>query len=122
MSGHFAKVDGNFGFRLEAAPAHPGLLAMAAPWTDATSHRRLMQRSAGLSATIVLTRDATGGRVRSRRDGGVTIDYTLGRKEQSLLARGIAAAARVQIAAGADEVHTLHATGLAFKKQAKTSA
>ncbi|HVE32185.1 MAG TPA: GMC family oxidoreductase [Gemmatimonadaceae bacterium] len=122
MSGHFAKVDGNFGFRLEAAPAHPGLLAMAAPWTDATSHRRLMQRSAGVSATIVLTRDATGGRVRSRRDGGVTIDYTLGRKEQSLLARGIAAAARVQIAAGADEVHTLHATGLAFKKQAKTSA
>jgi len=122
MSGHFSRLDGNFGFRLEAAPAHPGLLALAAPWTDARSHRRLMQRSAGISATIALTRDAAGGRVRARRDGGVTIEYTMGRKEQSLVARGIAAAARVQIAAGAEEVHTLHANGLAFRRSAKVSS
>ena len=120
LSGHFSRLDGNFGFRLEAAPAHPGLLAMAAPWTDARSHRRLMQRSAHVSATIALTRDASGGRVRARRDGGVTIEYTLGRREQSLVSRGIASAARVQIAAGADEVHTLHANGLVFRRSATT--
>jgi len=122
LSGHFARLDGNYGFRLEAAPAHPGLLALAVPWTDARSHRRLMQRLAHVSATIALTRDTTGGRVRSRRDGGVTIDYTLGRKEQSLLARGIAAAARVQLAAGAEEVHTLHASGPALRRSATTTA
>jgi len=122
LSGHFSRLDGNFGFRLEAAPVHPGLLALAAPWTDARSHRRLMQRSASVSATIALTRDAAGGRVRARRDGGVTVDYTMGRKELSLVARGIAAAARVQLAAGAEEVHTLHATGLALKRSATTSA
>ncbi|HEV8217740.1 MAG TPA: GMC family oxidoreductase, partial [Gemmatimonadaceae bacterium] len=122
LSGQFSRLDGNFGFRLEAAPAHPGLFAMAVPWTDARSHRRLMQRSANVSATIALTRDATGGRVRARRDGGVTIDYSLGRREQSLVARGIAAAARVQLAAGADEVHTLHANGLAFRQGKTTSA
>ena len=116
LSGHFARLDGNFGFRLEAAPAHPGLLALAAPWTDAKSHRTLMQRAAHVSATIVLTRDATGGQVRSRRDGGVAIDYTIGRREQSLLARGIASAARVQFAAGAAEVHTLHANAPVLKR------
>jgi len=121
LSGQFSRFEGNFGFRLEAAPAHPGLLAMAVPWTTARSHRRLMQRSAHVSATIALTRDATGGRVRSRRDGGLTIDYTMGRREQSLVARGIAAAARVQIAAGAEEVHTLHSAGLAFRGNAKMS-
>jgi len=122
LSGHFARLDGNYGFRLEAAPAHPGLLALAAPWTDARSHRRLMQRSAHVSTTIALTRDATGGRVRSRRDGSVTIDYALGRREQSLVARGIAAAARVQLAAGAEEVHTLHANGPTLRRSATTSA
>ena len=81
-----------------------------------------MQRSASVSATIALTRDATGGRVRARRDGGVTIDYALGRREQSLIARGIASAARVQIAAGAQQVHTLHANGLSFTRSATTSA
>jgi choline dehydrogenase-like flavoprotein len=118
LSGHFSRVDGNFGFRLEAAPTHPGLLALAAPWTSARSHRTLMQRAAHVSATIALTRDATGGRVRSRRDGGVTIDYAVGRREQTLLAHGIESAARVQFAAGAEEVHTLHATGPVLRRSA----
>jgi hypothetical protein len=118
LSGHFSRIDGNFGFRLEAAPVHPGLLALAAPWTNARSHRALMQRAAHVSATIALTRDATGGRVRSRRDGGVTIDYTVGRREQALLARGIESAARVQFAAGAEQVHTLHASGPVLERSA----
>jgi len=77
-----------------------------------------MQRAAHVSATIALTRDATGGRVRSRRDGGVTIDYAVGRREQTLLAHGIESAARVQFAAGAEEVHTLHATGPVLRRSA----
>ena len=81
-----------------------------------------MQRAPHVSATIALTRDATGGRVRARRDGGVTIDYPLGRREQSLVARGIATAVRVQLAAGAEEVHTLHASGLSMKRSGATSA
>jgi choline dehydrogenase-like flavoprotein len=52
----------------------------------------------------------------------VTIDYTLGRREQSLVARGIATAARVQFAAGAEAVHTLHASGLTLTRSATASA
>jgi choline dehydrogenase-like flavoprotein len=118
MSAEFARVAGNFGFRLEAAPVHPGLLSIAAPWTSPRAHRRLMQRAAHVSAMIALTRDSSGGQVRARPDGSVRIDYKLGKAERALVTRGISAAARVHLAAGADEVHTLHTRGLTLAKSA----
>ena len=121
MSAQFARAAGNFGFRLEAAPAHPGLLALAAPWTSAREHRRLMQRCSHVSSMIALTRDSNGGRVRARNDGSVRIDYKLGKAERALVAQGMAAAARVHLAAGAEEVHTLHTRGLRLAKSAPTS-
>ncbi|HEY2163264.1 MAG TPA: FAD-dependent oxidoreductase [Gemmatimonadaceae bacterium] len=121
MSAQFARVAGNFGFRLEAAPTHPGLLALAAPWTSARTHRRLMQRAAHVASTIALTRDSSGGRVRARADGSVRIDYKLGKAERGLVAQGISAAARVHLAAGADEVHTLHTRGLTLAKSASST-
>src|SRR5262249_38781370 len=78
VSNHFAHVDGRYGFRIESAPAHPGLLALAIPWTTAAQHRRLMQRSPHSSALIALTRDSIGGRVGVRRDGAALIDYVPG--------------------------------------------
>ena len=119
---HFARIAGGYGFRLETAPAHPGILALALPWTSGPQHRRMMQRFSNSSAFIALTRDASGGTVRVRRDGSAVIDYQPGRMEQSLLGQGAAAAARVHIAAGAEAVHTLHASGLSFRRTAATSA
>jgi choline dehydrogenase-like flavoprotein len=121
MCAHFARVTGNFGFRLEAAPTHPGLLALAAPWTTPRLHRRLMQRAAHVGTMIALSRDESGGRVRARSDGGVRIDYKLGKAERALVVQGIAAAARVHLAAGAEEVHTLHARSATLSKSASPS-
>jgi choline dehydrogenase-like flavoprotein len=114
----FARVSGNYGFRLEAAPVHPGLLAIAVPWRDPREHRRVMQRAAHVAATIALTRDSSGGRVRARSDGGVKIHYRLGKAERALVTQGMVAAARVHVAAGADEVHTLHTRGVTLLKGA----
>jgi choline dehydrogenase-like flavoprotein len=122
VSNHFAKIEGNYGFRLETAPMHPGLMAFAMPWASARQHRRTMQRCANVSAIIALARDASGGRVRVRRDGTTVITYHPGRMEQSLLGRGVAAAVRVHAAAGAQEVHTLYATGLSFRRNAATAS
>lgn len=121
MSAQFARLSGNFGFRLEAAPAHPGLLALAAPWPDPRSHRRLMQRASHVAATIALIRDASGGRVRTRSDGGVRIEYSLGEGERALIARGMESASRLHLAAGAEEVHTLHTRGASLRKGASQS-
>lgn len=116
-----ARADGNFGVRLETAPAHPGIFGFAAPWTNARSYRRLMQRAGDVGAIIVLTRDRASGRVQARRDGSVAVSYRPGKVECALLARGIAGATRVHVAAGAQEVHTLHTRGLSFAPSATTS-
>jgi choline dehydrogenase-like flavoprotein len=93
---------------LETAPGHPGLLALAQPWLGARDHRERMQRAAHVSATIVLTRDRAGGRVSVRREGHAAIDYRPGARELAHLRSGLALAVRAQVAAGADEVLTLH--------------
>ena len=108
MCDEHAELDGNFGVRLEVSPAHPGILALALPWFGARDHRRRMQRAAHVSATIVLTRDATGGRVRVRREGRAAIEYRPGTRELDHMKRGLAAAVRAHVAAGAEEVLTLH--------------
>jgi choline dehydrogenase-like flavoprotein len=117
----FANLHGGYGFRLETAPAHPGLLALALPWTSAVQHRRLMQRVPHAGAIIALCRDAAGGRVMVRHDGTAVVDYVPGRAEQQLVAQGTAAAARVHLAAGATEVHTLHTRPMSIRRTASTT-
>jgi choline dehydrogenase-like flavoprotein len=107
MSEEHAALDGNFGVRLELADAHPGMLALSMPWLGARDHRRRMQRAAHVSATVVLVRDGEGGRIRVRRESRA-IEYRPGGRELSHLKRGIAAAVRAHIAAGAEEIITLH--------------
>jgi choline dehydrogenase-like flavoprotein len=97
-----------YGFRLETAPAHPGLLAMATPWCGARDHRREMQASAHRCAIIVLVRDRAAGRVRLGAGGVPAVDYRPGRQERELLRQGIIAASRVHLAAGARRLLALN--------------
>jgi len=108
MSDNFARLSGLYGFRLETAPAHPGLLALALPCHSAREHKRRMQQAGHASAIIVLTRDKRGGRVRLGRMGQAVIEYAPGAQELAHLRRGVLEAARVHIAAGAKGVETLH--------------
>ena len=108
LSDAFAWQSGTYGFRLETAPAHPGLMALATPWFGARRHRREMQHYAHKSAIIVLVRDRVGGRVQVGRSGRPLINYLPGREERAHLQQGIAEAVRVHLAAGASSVMTLH--------------
>jgi choline dehydrogenase-like flavoprotein len=108
MSDEYGTLDGNYGFRLEVSPAHPGLLALALPWHGARAHRAHMQRAGRVAATIALTRDSSSGRVRVRREGRAAIEYRPGPRELSHLKQGIVAAVRAHVAAGAEEIITLH--------------
>ncbi len=118
----FAGLAGSYGFRLETAPSHPGLLALATPWFGAHDHRRQMQAAAYKSAIIVLVRDRVGGRVQPGRYGRPLITYRPGRQEQAHLRRGVQEAARVHLAAGAHEVLTLHARQQEFRRSARGSS
>ena len=122
MSEEHAALDGNYGVRLEVVPTHPGLLAFALPWFGARDHRQRMQRAANVSATIVLTRDSNGGRVRVRRDGRAAIEYRPGARELSHLKRGLEAAVRAHVAAGAEEVITLHSRPQVLQAKGATAS
>jgi choline dehydrogenase-like flavoprotein len=113
----FGQRRGNYGFRLETAPVHPGLIALAQPWHGARDHRSRMQHAAHVAAVIVLTRDRASGRVRVDPQGRAVVDYVPGRLERVLLQDGIATAAMVHWAAGAAEIHTLHARDFTLRRR-----
>ncbi len=113
-SDQFATLEGNYGFMLESIPSHPGSTAFTLPWFGSQHHRRLMQSAGNMATMLVLGRDRQGGRVGISRAGQPVIDYRAGELEQRLLQRGIVEGTRVQLAAGADKVLTLHTDRLGW--------
>lgn len=117
----FSRLSGFYGFRLEAVPAHPGLLALATPWHGAREHREEMQKSAHKASWVVLVRDRTGGRVRAGRDGRPIVEYRPDPEAHAHLRQGMAAAARLHWAAGALELLALHSRPHQLKRGAGLS-
>ena len=101
MSDAFGEIDGRWGFRMEAAPTHPGLIATGFPWWNSRDHRETMTRCDGIAAFLSLVRDRSEGRISLARDGGVSIQYAPGKADQALLRRASLEMAKVHRAAGA---------------------
>jgi len=104
MCDAFAEAEGPWGFRIEAAPTHPGLIASGFPWWSSDDHRGLMADSRNTAAFIAIVRDRTVGRVALARDGGVDVRYAPGALERDLLRRGSLELARLHRAAGARRI------------------
>ena len=106
-SDQFAHLDGNYGYKLEAAPGQPGLFALARPWVSARDHREQMLRCSYLSPMIVVTRDKGEGTVTLDRTGEPVIDYVVSSYDLKHLAHGLGQGARIHFAAGAVEAMSL---------------
>jgi choline dehydrogenase-like flavoprotein len=114
-------ADG-YGFWIEC----PGLLpaiASAALQGFGEEHRRLMSQLRHTVPFIVLVRDGSGteqslGSVDLGRDGRVRIRHRLSSADRENLRYGIEAAARLQLAAGASEVVSLHTPALQASNEA----
>lgn len=116
-SREFANMDGRgYGVRLETAPLHPGIAALAVPWIGARQHREVMSQLEHLAGMIVLTRDRDGGRVTVGREGQPVVDYRLSRYDAAHLLRGTVEALRVEHAAGAFEVSSPHTPPLSYRR------
>ena len=103
-SDQFADLDAGYGFKLETAPVHPSLQALAAPWESAAGHRDRMARLPQTALVGILLRDRFGGRVRVDREGAAVVDYRLSRYDRAHLRRAIGAAAELLEAAGARDI------------------
>lgn len=111
----FLRGADGYGFWIECPPYYPALAAVAYPGFGA-EHRAAMESLRSSATFIVLVRDgadrlASNGEVRVDRGGRIRIRYRLGPAEHARMARGMEAAARLHLAAGAEEARTLHTHG-----------
>ena len=106
----FIDLDGRYhGFWIEAAPAHPGLVALSIPWVNGRQHKEFMvQYYARSSASIVLLRERSSGKVAVDREGYARVSYNLERADRDNLVRGMEETAKILAAAGAVGVWTTH--------------
>lgn len=109
----FLRRDANgHGFWIEAPALQPALAATALSGFGA-EHRADCLRLANTAALIVLVRDGSGesgsqGAVWVDRDGWPRIRYRMNAADRENMAAGVEAAARLQLAAGALEVASVH--------------
>ncbi|HYF78205.1 MAG TPA: GMC family oxidoreductase N-terminal domain-containing protein [Symbiobacteriaceae bacterium] len=108
-SRQFARLDGNYGFLLEVAPAHPGLGGMSFPWRSGQQFLHELGQMDRTGVFIVLVRDRDAGRVTVDRAGRHRIDYVVSEYDRRHLLQGQREALRVHRAAGARRLMTLHA-------------
>lgn len=106
----FARKADGYGYWIECPALTPGL-AGAAVSGIGREHYAQLQQLGNLAPLIALVRDgADGGSNGSVRVGpmGPRIRYQLGERDAQHMREGIAAAARIALAGGANEVVTLH--------------
>jgi choline dehydrogenase-like flavoprotein len=102
---HFVEPEANRnGYVIEAAPGHPGLLALALPWEGTDAHAEVMAGAARISPLIAITRDGGEGRTTLTRAGRVRVDYRLDRVGVATLRHALVSMARIARAAGATEI------------------
>ncbi|HEX9638426.1 MAG TPA: GMC family oxidoreductase [Acidobacteriota bacterium] len=115
----FADLSGGYGYRIETAPAYPGIAAAALPSFGA-QHRQLAELSPHIAITIALVRDGAGGepdaRVLLEPDGTPLLDYRLGAADRTHLLHGMQRMAELHFAAGARRVLTLHSDPLLLER------
>ena len=108
---HFADRGEKVGYFLETPPVHPMLSAVAFPGFG-QAHTEGMQRLAHVQSTIALLidghHDDQGGRVHGDRDGRIRLSYQLSPALREAAIDAVKNMARLQLAAGAREVMTLH--------------
>ena len=104
MSDAYAGVAGAWGFRIEAAPTHPGLIASGFPWWDSAGHRETMVLAGRIASFLAIVRDRGTGRVDVGRDGTVTVRYAPGPQDRELLRLAALELARLHRAAGAERI------------------
>jgi choline dehydrogenase-like flavoprotein len=105
----FERLEGNFGFRLECPPIHPGLAAFALSWESAAHTKADMLGLRRLGVHICLVRDKFGGRVEvGKKSGQPVLHYEVHPFDQKHLVTAMQHSTDAHVAAGAVQMSILH--------------
>ncbi len=122
-SHEFARRDGKMGFFLEVPPIHPMLAALALTGYG-QAHRDLMVQLPHAQAIIALSIDGflpgdEGGRVTLKSNGAPKVDYPYTDALRESFRESMKVMARIQFAAGARAVQTLHTTPIRIDRESE---
>ncbi|HLA91117.1 MAG TPA: GMC family oxidoreductase [Gemmatimonadaceae bacterium] len=123
---HLRRDANGYGYWIECPSMHPALAAVATSGFGA-QHREVMLQFRRLGSLIALVRDGadqelSNGEVSAARGGRTRIRYRLGPRDAQHLVEAIAASARLQLAAGAMEVRTLHTSPVIVRRERDLAA
>lgn len=104
----FNYQPGNYGAKIEVAPIHPGIAALALPWESREGHADLMNRIRNVATLFALTRDRDPGAI--DLDDEAAIRYRVSRFDGENLLAGLLGVFDLAFAAGAARATTLHTT------------
>lgn len=105
---------GNYGTKIEVAPAHPGMAALALPWESRARHAELMGRFRNASTMFALTRDRDPGSI--DLDQEAYLRYRLSSHDGENLLAGLVGIFDLGFAAGASRMMTLHAKPIEIER------
>jgi choline dehydrogenase-like flavoprotein len=118
VSYQFAELEGEWGFLVESAATAPGLIAANWPFDDGARHKR--EFSMGLKHAapfITVARDHGEGEVAIDPHGRAVVRWSLSDDvDRRLFVRGNQELAKLHKAAGAEEIFTLHADRVHWRK------
>jgi choline dehydrogenase-like flavoprotein len=128
-SDHFlgvAPIDGAIGYKLEAPPLHPLLLASTMSGFG-KEHAELMRQYAHMHASLALLRDgfheqSSGGSVKLRANGSAVLDYPITDFVWDGVRRAWLSMAEIQFAAGARQVYPVHEQAQLYTSWAQAQA
>jgi choline dehydrogenase-like flavoprotein len=117
----FADRGGDVGLFLEAAPLHP-LLASTAISGMGEAHAKMMKNLSRTTAHLALAIDGFhesehGGTVEVRKSGAPVVDYALPDRIWDAFRAGLKTLARIDLAAGALEVTTMHDPAITIRSE-----
>ncbi len=111
---------GNYGAKIEVAPAHPGMAALALPWTSREHHAHFMGRFRNAATMFSLTRDRDPGSI--DLDDEATIRYRVSPFDGENLLAGLTGIFDLGFAAGAVAMTTLHTNPIEVERASWTQA
>src|SRR5690348_12337633 len=109
LSHEFANLGDGYGFLIETSHASPSVTGSAVPWVTGQQHKEYMAQSPLSSSMVLLIRDRGHGRVTIDGAGNPVHSYDMHDAiDVKNFRNGLAALARLNEAAGAQEIYTLH--------------